>query len=260
MKKWILTGLAGLCFAVGAETVTRGSVSLDLDFVTIGSPGNPDHFSGFGGVDSVYEIGTCEVTADQWKTVAAADKKIIAPKAPEWAGSEPAASMSWTAAAMFCNWLTSGDAYEGAYHMDEFGTLMAIDREVALATYKTVYVIPTEDEWVKAAYYNGFDYSTFANGLDIVSPKTDENRSRSERVWAVGSGAPEQNGTCDMGGNLAEWTESAFDGSLDRSAMRATRDSAYRFGTISSIAVRTAKDVNSFTSSAYGFRVVKLSK
>ena len=37
----------------------------------------------------------------------------------------------------------------------------------------------------------------------------------STRPWDVGSGTVENNGTYDMGGNVFEWGESAFDGTLD---------------------------------------------
>ncbi|QHI68921.1 formylglycine-generating enzyme family protein [Tichowtungia aerotolerans] len=252
--------IAGFCCLAQGERIAHGGVNIEMEFVTIGNPNNPAHESGFGAVPYEYQIAIHEVTADQWEQVAKKESIMNCPKAPVWKDNEPAAGITWVGAAMFCNWLTSGDALEGAYHFDEFGTLMAIDRELALKKYDPIYVLPSEDEWVKAAYYNGFTYSKFANGAETAPPRVAENRTRSENVWAVGSGVFEQNGTYDMGGNLAEWTESAFDGGSDYSSKRATRDAAYRFGTTSSIEVRTGKDSTAYASSAYGFRVVKVNK
>jgi formylglycine-generating enzyme required for sulfatase activity len=250
-----------LCCAQATQ-ITHGSKTVDMEFVKIGNPGNGAYTAedgSFGAVDYEYGIAKYEVTAAQWSDVEAADPRInMLGKAPSWSGYQPAANMSWREAAMFCNWLTSGDAYTGVYQFDGAGTLTEIDRAAALATYGTAYALPTEDEWVKAAYYTGSKYSKFANGASKAPSTSEENRSKAAAVWDVGSGAVEQNGTYDMGGNLSEWTESTFDGVASTTSKRTTRDSAFAFGTISSVATRTGKSPTTYASDRYGFRVVEL--
>ena len=122
------------------------------------------------------------------------------------------------------NWLTTGDVYTGAYQFDGSGLFIGTDRTAAVSAYGTVYVIPSEDEWYKAAYYkpvNDGSYSLYASGLDIVPVKGTANgwnyRDGDGRLnpapnytWEVGSGAEEQNGTHDIMGNVAEWNEALF--------------------------------------------------
>ena len=54
-------------------------------------------------------------------------------------------------------------------------------------------------------------------GTDVPNEQgTDANYDGvNSAPWDVGSGTAENNGTYDMGGNVFEWGESAFDGTLD---------------------------------------------
>ena len=86
--------------------------------------------------------------------------------AGDWSGSQPTASSSWYEAAKFANWLTSGNALQGAYGFSDATTFTGVDRATALTTYGTIYVLPSEDEWYKAAYLksDGSGYTTYATG------------------------------------------------------------------------------------------------
>jgi len=199
---------------------------VDIDFVDIGNVGNigDTAVAGYGAVDYEYSIGKFEVTADQWAAVIAADS--VVGNAGNWSGSQPTASSSWYEAAKFANWLTSGNALQGAYTFSNSTTFTGVDRDTALTTFGTIYVLPTEDEWYKAAYLksDGSGYTAYATGnstpdgidssgdTDYDSVYRDASGFDNGAPLSVGGGTEENNGTYDMGGNVFEWSESAFSG------------------------------------------------
>jgi formylglycine-generating enzyme required for sulfatase activity len=198
---------------VYADPIIHNGVVVDMAWVTIGNAGNAADTSGYGAVAYNYGIGKYEVTQNQWSTVAAA---AGIGGGGVWSGDQPAAYLSWYQAAQFCNWLTSGDKYLGAYQFNTKGALTNINRSVVIDGYGTVYALPTEDEWYKAAYYTGSGYSLYANGDDTAPVAgVDALYAGASAPWTVGSGAVEQNGTYDMMGNVWELNESALDGVLD---------------------------------------------
>ncbi|MGB2352064.1 MAG: formylglycine-generating enzyme family protein, partial [Akkermansiaceae bacterium] len=178
--------------------------SVDIDFVDIGNVDNAADTTGYGAVDYEYSIGTYEVTAAQWASVSSFDANVGS--AGTWSGAQPTASASWYEAAKFANWLTSGDALSGAYQFSDATTFTGVDRATALTTYGTIYVLPSEDEWYKAAYFksDGSGYTTYATGDTLPVAGTDANYGGTG-PWNVGSGTVENNGTYDMGGNVYEW-------------------------------------------------------
>ncbi len=215
MKK-ILAVVFCVCFISGiASAVTVQGI--DLDFVTIGNAGNAADSTGYGAVDYEYQIGKYEITNGQWNqfvSVAGAptgNPSIAYDESGYWTGTNvPTNEVSWYEAAQFCNYLTSGNKYSGAYNFDGSGTFLGVDRDSSISTYGTTYVIPTEDEWYKAAYYTGSGYSLYANGQSTV-PAADNGWNYSGGAysfpWDVGTGTEEQNGTFDMMGNVCEWNE-----------------------------------------------------
>jgi hypothetical protein len=175
----------------------------------------------YGAVAYDYSIGKYEVTNAQWNAfVSAAGAPTGNPsdgyeESAYWTATNvPVNNVSWYEAAQFCNYLTSGDKSLGAYlfsgNNTNPGDFLGIDRNWAVSAYGIAYVIPTEDEWYKAAYYTGSGYSKFANGLDkMTAPGNGWNYGSypGGSPWDVGTGTMEQNGTFDMMGNIFEWTE-----------------------------------------------------
>ena len=95
---------------VSAESI-RG---IDIEFVTIGNPGNApdtcimdDGTSGYGSVAYDYRIGKYEITNTQWNSFGGGSY---------FTGDyQPANRVSWYEAIQFCNYLTSGDRSQGVY-------------------------------------------------------------------------------------------------------------------------------------------------
>jgi len=225
---------------VQADSITHGGTTINMDFVNIGYAGhagdtaNTVNGSNPGFVANNYKMGKFEVTEAQWASVIAADSNVGDTGLSS--GLQPTTGSSWYEAAKFANWLTSGSYNNGAYQFSDPNTLIAVDRLAAIATYGTVYVLPTEDEWYKAAYLksDGSAYTLYASGDSIPGVETDANYGGVSGSygdpWDVGTGNIENNGTFDMNGNAWEWNESALDGTLDNMA----EDRVFRGGSSSS--------------------------
>ncbi|RKX42914.1 MAG: hypothetical protein DRP64_09015 [Verrucomicrobia bacterium] len=220
-----------IIFTAHADSITHGSTTINMEFVNIGYEGNMADSTGYGAVGYNYRIGKLEVTIDQFMKARAVDSRISNGNEDYWNDgihtvgiNAPASKVTWYEATMFANWLTTGDAYMGVYQFDGGGTLTGLDRSCRNGN-DMAYVLPTEDEWYKAAYYkpiNDGSYSLYASGLDStpVQGTTDGWNyngvlSSPNVLWETGYGAEEQNGTFDMNGNVYEWNESASDGTLD---------------------------------------------
>jgi len=278
MKAGALT-TAMLCGAVlltgglvMADTFGTGTNQFTIKFVTISGATNPTSGipAGYGftftGVNNAYRMGTYEVTNDQWdkfKTILVVPVTGVPSNAydqnPFWTGTNvPTNNVSWYEAAQFVNWLNTSTGHQAAYKFT--GTQGTGD--YTLATWSTAeadngtnlyrhkdakYYLPTENEWVKAAYWNGISLQTYAT-------KAGESLTQGEGTfgtgwnyytthyatpplpiitnpfgpWAVGSGSQELNGTYDMMGNLWEWMESPYwSGDYGTASDRGLRGGSY---------------------------------
>ena len=150
-------------------------------------------------------------------------------------GNFPVNYVSWGDAARFCNWLTNGQpttgvenlntTENGSYYLNgvtSTAALMAVTRTVSAK-----YVIPTENEWYKAAYYKGggtnagyWEYPTQSNTVPSnVLSSTGTNNANfwngssatdpTNILTVVGAFAdsPGPYGTYDMGGDVWQWNE-----------------------------------------------------
>jgi formylglycine-generating enzyme required for sulfatase activity len=225
-----------------------------------------------GAVNYPYSIGTYEVTAGQYteflNAVAATDtyglyseSMYLSPAgckiqrsgtsgsytysvAMEWK-NRPVNSVSWGDAARFANWMQNGqprDAQgpstteDGSYYLNgafSDDQLLAVTRKP-----DATWVIPSEDDWYKAAYYDPglnvgaggyYDYPTGSNTepSNVLNVPDDGNNAnfyagggdytidspyyRTEFGEFENSQSPY--GTFDQAGNLWEWTEAILDGS-----------------------------------------------
>jgi len=213
-----------------ADSFGTGAEQFDIDFVTISGDTNPA--SGWGIVDDDYRIGVYEISNDQWgKFLASLSVPVTG--SPSSAYDEdsyytdtdvPANNVSWYEAAQFVNWLNTSTGHQAAYKFTgtqgagnyafDMWTTTEADEGTNLYRHKDAfYFLPTEDEWVKAAYWNGTSLQTYAtkpgeplsqgDGTSGSGWNYGANRSANDYwPWDVGSGSEELNGTFDVMGNV----------------------------------------------------------
>ncbi len=253
-----------------------------IDWVTVGDPGNRPDPKGCGAVPYAYEIGRHEITVEQYveflNAVAADDPHqlwnpgmglveyritgpVFAGRVPPrmpgciqrhgdpgsyryetvegWA-RKPVVYVSFHDAMRFANWLHHGggksDTETGAYEIAQHGGL-------APHTPGARVWVATEDEWVKAAYFQptqkggpeggywlyptqsgdmpglqepGASGANLANFFNLRLPKS--QFADYTRIYPVGSfpNAASYYGTFDQGGNVSEWTEAVVYGTQRR--------------------------------------------
>lgn len=217
MKKAFIFSTVVCLFISGvasADTFGTGSNQFEIDFVPISGDTNPT--SGFGIVNNDYRIGMYQITNSQWTSFEAETDLRFTSSA--WAGNNiPVTMKNWYAAAQFVNWLNEEAGYTKAYNFDN-GVFHIWDSSQAaegtnLYRHKDAfYFLPTVDEWIKAAYWNGTNLQTYAtkdNSVPIAGFDSNYNQSWPYNgPWSVGSGSEELNGTYDMMGNVFDWIES----------------------------------------------------
>lgn len=273
--------------------------ALLLETVGVGEPGNPPDDTGHGSVEYEYQIGKYEVTNAHWAAFlnakAASDEhglynqfqsstirrqgkpRSYTYEVEEGCATLPVNNVTLFGALRFANWLSNGgmagDTESGAYELNE--QTIASNSAVRVPDWKDkpgLVLLPTTDEWYKAAYYDtGSDtYWNFpfvaaetpiselppggpasANCGEVSADETHPNG----RPLAVGSypEATGPNGTFDQGGNVWEWIECVIDGE-NRSA---------RGGSYANPGGNTSKKISlpispQAASPSIGFRVMSL--
>ncbi len=227
-----------------ADLFGTGANQFTIGFTTISAATNPTsgipagtNFT-FTGVGYDYRMGVYEVTNDQWTKfkaelgIAVAGTPASAyDQEPTFTGiNVPTNRVSWYEAAQFVNWLNTSTGHQAAYKFTgtqgasnyALGIWGAADAAGGTNLYRhkdAFYFLPTENEWVKAAYWNGAALQTYSNAAvdDLLGGVPDPAKwnyspSTGSEPWTVGSGVMELNGTYDMMGNVSEWMESPRSG------------------------------------------------
>lgn len=264
-----------------ADTFGSGPNTFDIDFVTIGNPGNADDTTGnpdpAGEVDYTYRIGQFEISEDMVNKANA--EGGLGLTHDNRGANKPASSISWFEAAQFVNWLNIDSGSTEAYKFNGSSFELWVPADAGYNSdnlYRNSnakYFLPSMDEWYKAAYFDPnsgvyFDYPTGSNsvpdGIDFAGDTT------FDAVFFDGGSKPAPNditdvgvlspyGTAGQGGNVNEWEETDFDLVNDSSSSaRGGRggDWASSGGLLSSVrgdVVPTVED------RAIGFRVASVS-
>ncbi len=283
-----------------------------LEFVPVGDAGNAaDTSTGFGAVPYTYQMGKYDVTLGQYcqflNAVAktdtyglynsgmASDYPTVAITQSGTPGSYsysvtgdyseaancPVFDVSWGDAARFCNWLQNkqpsgaevpGTTETGAYTLSGATTnsaLMAITRNPGATD-----VIPSEDEWYKAAYYNASNQSYWlfptqsnktpsnvlsASGTNNANYYSHGYSDPTNQLTPVGAFAasPGPYGTYDMGGDVWQWNETKI--SDDDGDYRGLRGGVWNsiFSDVMTASYR-ADDTPADEDKGMGFRVASI--
>jgi len=233
--------------AAMADTFGTGVSQFTIDFVPISGATNPT--SGYGIVNHDYRMGAYEITNDQWDKFEAAYGPVRDCQSAYTGTNVPVDRVTWFEAAQFVNYLNTSTGNQAAYKFtgSTFTPWSATDAGYdASNPYRNTvakYFLPTEDEWVKAAYWN-------STTLQLQQWATKDGNTPTQAgwnfnanftyatnppgPWIVGSGSQELNGTYDMMGNDWEWMESPWtSGDYGVSSARGWRGSDWHNGAYS---------------------------
>ena len=267
-------------FGTGANTFT-------MDFVTIGNPGNlpdtPGNPNPAGAVGYEYGIGKFEVSEDMIEKFNASQSLQITKDTRGTA--KPATNVTWNEAARFVNWLNTSTGGVAAYNFTTGGVndnialwtasdTLDYDATNPYRSKRATYVLPSFDEWYKAAYYNPNDstYYDFANGSNTAPTAVASGTTAGTAVYlqSFGQGPANVNdagglspyGGMGLGGNVWEWEESSGDlANSSGTSSRGIRGGAWNGNSsyLSSSSRLIHPNTPGLGSATTGFRVASLS-
>lgn len=276
---WLLvSGSVGSCdVTAGIYTFGSGGNQFSMEFVPVGNPGNADDTTGSpdpaGRVDYAFQMGKFEVSEEmisKANTAAGMGITIVSRGA-----NKPATSVSWFEAARFVNWLNADHGFSPAYKFNgpnfELWTAgdAGFDAANPFRNRLARFVLPSMDEWYKAAYYDpgSGSYFDFPTGSDTAPIPVASGTSAGTAVYEqpvfvsgpadiTQAGGLSPYGTMGQGGNVWEWEESRVNNS--NSAGRSFRGGSWVFfpedlSVVSRLLASPSDEVNDL-----GFRVARV--
>ncbi|MCX7387983.1 MAG: SUMF1/EgtB/PvdO family nonheme iron enzyme [Planctomycetales bacterium] len=286
-RAWFLSllvcGLWQSYATAGIITFGSGGNQFTMNFVDIGNAGNAADTTGdpnrAGAVAYAYGLGKYEVSDDMITKFNASQSLQIT--TDNRGADKPATSVNWNEAARFTNWLNTSTGGSAAYNFTSNG----VNANIALWTVadtldydinnhyrslRATYVLPSMDEWYKAAYYNPTTstYFDFPNGLDTAPTAVASGTADGTAVYdgqtgpadVTQAGGLSPYGIMGLGGNLYEWEETAYDmNNSSGSSVRGVRGGSWDFdsGDLSSLIRYSVDPVAEIINGS--FRVASLS-
>jgi formylglycine-generating enzyme required for sulfatase activity len=279
----------------------QSAQAITIDTVPVGNAGNAaDAATGHGSVGYDYSIGKYEVTVSQYTSflnaVAATDTYGLYDSRAEnitqngssgsfsysvrpGANNLPVTDVTWGDAARFANWLANGQpglsgpavpqnaasTEDGSYALN--GAVDDASLNNVLREPTATVVIPSEDEWYKAAYYNPAtaSYFLYPTSSDTTPSNafldTGNNANFNSSGWTLGgppfltdvghfSLSASPYGTFDQSGNAYEWNAALTAGSY-----RGLRGGSWSDIWSSQLSLVPGGSQPSFTNDSIGFRV-----
>jgi formylglycine-generating enzyme len=271
-----------------SDTFGNGANAFNIDFVTIGNPGNVADTTGdpnpAGSVPYTFRMGQFEISEQ------------MIDKANEVGGlgitkfnrsaNKAATGVSWNEAARFVNWLNTSTGSAPAYKFATQPGQVGYDPGSSIQLWTPTdagyspqnlyrnslarYFLPSINEWYKSAYYDPtsgqyYNYPTGSNirpdGIDFVNdPVFDAvfyeggNLQGPNDITNVGLFSPY--GTAGQGGNVEEWEETENDLVNDSpSSLRDLRGGEWGLGDWSLTKSERGRTAASNSASSWGFRV-----
>jgi len=268
----------------GIVTFGTGANQFQMEFVTIGNPGNAADTTGApnpaGAVGYEYGIGKFEVSEDMINKFNASQGLQITKD--NRGVNKPATSVSWNEAARFVNWLNTSTGNAAAYKFTTSGVNDDIelwapddagyDPSNQYRNSLAKYFLPSYNEWYKAAYYNPSNstYYNFAYGSDAAPTAVTSGTTANTAVYhlPIGQGPADVTeagglspyGVMGLEGNVYEWEESSFDlANSSVSSFRAARGGCWADGSnFLSSSSRYYGDTTTDDNIVLGFRVASL--
>ncbi|MBY0313703.1 MAG: formylglycine-generating enzyme family protein [Phycisphaerales bacterium] len=234
-----LAAFAGLSASVASASIT-------IPTVPIGNPGNAaDASTGFGSVAYTYNIGTTEVTNEQYtaflNAVAATDPNGLyntsmagptggitrsgADGSYTYAtangrGNHPVNFVSFQDSVRFTNWLHNGQPTGPQSDSTTETGAYAISTDPSVPTSRNAnwqWALPNENEWYKAAYHQPAsqggdtdDYWLYPTSSNTITTAQANYGGVIGGATPVGTYAANFYGVYDMAGNIFERTDTLF--------------------------------------------------
>jgi len=272
-----------------ADTFGSGANTFNIEFVTVGNPGNPADTTGqpspAGSVPYEYRIGKYEISEQMIEKASALGGLGITKDAR--GPDKPATSVDWFEAARFANWLNTSSGSAPAYKFVDIigrdgqvvGTQFALwqptdpgyDPANRFRNTQAMYFLPSVHEWYKAAFYDPaagvyYDYPTGSNAPPIaVASGTGPGTAVLMQELSAGpadinsAGGLSPYGTMAQAGNVHEWEETALDLHNDNTAeWRGARGVGWSAFASSSSASLRFSNLPEISGSAQGFRIASI--